>query len=121
MGGKDGFSRSQLLQFSPSSATLQPHLNPSLLSYYYDTLIFPKAPTFLARLEVSLYPGFSSHQRPTSPPSPLAPSHPFSLSYKHFLFPVPPTFWDVSIRFPSLPKPLQITPKTLAGTSYQAV
>lgn len=65
----------------------------------------PKAPSFLALLEVSLNPGFSSHWPPSSPPSPLAPSHSSSLIYKHFLFLVRPTFWDFSVRFPSLPQP----------------
>lgn len=108
MGGKDGFSRSELLQFSPSSATLQPHLNPSS-SYCYDPHP-PQNPSFLALLEVSHNPGFSFHRPPSSPTSPPAPSHPFSWSYKHFLCLVPPTFWDFSIRFPSSPTPSNSPP-----------
>ena len=68
MGRKDGFSRSELLQFSPSSATLRPLLPFLLLLLWHP--IFPKAPSFIALLEVSLCTGFPSHQPPSSPPSP---------------------------------------------------
>lgn len=71
--------------------------------------------SFLAWLEVSQYSGFSSHRPPYSPPSPLAPSHPFIWSYKHFLCLVPPTFWDFSIRFPSLPQSPPIHPRLSLG------
>lgn len=76
--------------------------------------------SFLAWLEVSQCSGFSSHRPPSSPPSPPTPSHPFIWSNKHFLCLVPPTFWDFSIRFPSLPQPPPIHP-TFAGTSYQCI
>lgn len=70
MGGKNGFSRSELLQFSPSSATLQPHLNPSPLTATAPYV--PQSPFLLTVLEVSLNRGLSSsHQPPFSPPSPL--------------------------------------------------
>lgn len=113
IGGKDGFSRSELLQFSPSSATLQPHLN-SLPCLTAVTPYLPQSPASLALLEVSHCPVFSSHRPPSSPSAP-APSQPSSWSYKHFLCLVPPTFWDFSIRFPSLPHPLRFTPRISLG------